>query len=116
LKYINTRSANTNACKKLTSNSIAITIIGVKNGTFIAAIVPATIRVKSTTHANIFQNNLSVSDNTFVNSPINSRNHINKPNNISNILTISHKGSFAKLSGFSQAIPKPFKGIYLSIK
>jgi hypothetical protein len=116
LKYINTNSANTKACKKLTRSSIATTTNGAKNGTFIAVMAAPTIKISSTTHANIFQNNLSVNDKTFVNSQINSRNQINKPSNISRILTINHKGNFQICSGLPQAIPKPFKGIYLSIK
>ena len=116
MKYINTSNANTNACKKLTKSSIAITTNGAKKGTLKIALAAATINISSTTHANIFQNNLRVSDNTFVNSPINSKSHINKPNNISSIFTKNHNIALKILFGLSPAIPNPFNGIYLSKK
>jgi len=116
LKYINTNSANTKACNTLTSSSITTTNNGAKNGTLNIAIVAVTIRISSTTHANIFQNNLSVSDKTFVNSQINSKNHTNNPKNISNTFTINQIGYFHILSGIPPAIPNHFNGIYLSKK
>jgi len=108
LKYINTSIANTKACKKPTKSSIVTTINGIKNGTFIKAIVPTTISVKRTAHANIFQNSLRVNDSILVISPTNSSKPINNHSNMSK----SFMGNLYHLSILT--IHTPFNGKYLS--
>lgn len=118
MKYINTNSENTNACRNPINNSIVNTIKGAIKGTLAAYIVAVTTNHKSTAHANIFQNNLRVSESILVNSHTNSRKPMNNHNAISNIFTISHiinlKGFL--ILGIDGLIPTPCRGIYLSRK
>jgi hypothetical protein len=121
LKYINTNSENTNACKNHTNNSIAKTTNGAINGTLAAYIVAVTTSPKSTTHANIFQNSLRVSESILVNSPTNSRKPINNHNKISKVFIIIHTKKLTNhpievIFGIDGLIHTHFNGIYLSIK